>query len=75
MTLLRRSFCLGRTAGDVVMREREATVALLADRGLYTAAHATKNSASYADFFRMRGFLLAGGLRLVRTRGGRGIDR
>jgi hypothetical protein len=72
---VQRSFLLGRSMGDAVMQEREETVSMLIGRGLHTAALATRTSGSFGDFFKMRGFFLAGGLRVVRVRGGRGIDR
>jgi hypothetical protein len=75
---VRRSFLLGRTAGEVVVIDRIIVADILewhGSKGLKTAAAATRANNGFNDFMTSRGAMLAGGLHLVRLRGGRGIGR
>lgn len=73
--VLGHSFLRGRDAGQAVVDERNIIADILEWHGLKSAARATRNGSSFNDFMTSRGAMLAGGLHLVRLRGGRGIVR
>jgi hypothetical protein len=75
--IIRRSFLLGRDAGEAVTEAQRETLVVLVEHDLKKAALALTagTPTAFFDFMTMRGAMLAGGLHRVRLNGGRGIDR
>lgn len=76
LVVIRRSFLLGRSAGDAVTQEQKDTLDMLDKHDLLVSgvALAYGTHVAYSDFMQMRSWLRAGGLHRVRLYGGRGID-